>query len=156
MRLRGAGREHDTCEKVGIYDLIFSKQIQLSQNHGVLDSILLFKHLCHVPGASLFALAHGWKRQQEPRLTLDNRCCLTTVALAWTGDSLSLSLSSFSSSSLPVVLSSAADEAGAGAVDSSLRRSRAADSSTDNGDDGGGDDDDEAERAQPNREWSAP
>mmetsp|Transcript_4931 Transcript_4931/g.13996 ORF Transcript_4931/g.13996 Transcript_4931/m.13996 type:complete len:203 (+) Transcript_4931:436-1044(+) len=87
--------------------------------------------------------------------TLDNRCCLMTVALAWTGFtscslSVSLSLSSFSSSSLPV-LSSTADEAGAAAVES-LLWSRAADSSADNGED----DDDDEERVPPNREWRAP
>ena len=68
-------------------------------------------------------------------LTLDSRCCLTTVALAWTSGcwafssssfpfSLPLPLLSFSSSSSLSGLSStgAADEAGA-AVDRTLRRS---------------------------------
>ena len=96
-------------------------------------------------------------------LTLDSRCCLMTVALAWTTGSLSslpLSLplpwSSFSSSSLSVSASTAAEEAGA-AVERTLRRSpperAAADSRTDSGEPV----DDEEERvrvlvAEPSRE----
>ena len=103
-------------------------------------------------------------------LTLDSRCCLLTVALAWTSGwaapsfsssfppSLPFPLSSFSSSSLPALSSTSA------AVDRTLRRSRpsaaparaAADSSTDRGELAVADEEDEEERAEPSREWRAP
>ena len=102
-------------------------------------------------------------------LTLDSRCCLMTVALAWTtGGSLSSSLPlSFpspllslfsSSSSLPVVSSSATDEGAA--VERTLRLGSpptrtAADSRTDSGELPVVVEDDE-ERAAPSREWRAP